>query len=147
MRANFGIGLTYLERGDNAKAQDIFQRLVKLEATFEPQHKHLFNEFGINLRKSKMLQESLDYYKRALELSPNDESLYMNIAYCLNSKTFRSAWTFCPKPWNLRPGMKPHSSFWPGSSKSNLYTDKLDGVRTALKTAQNGAAAKPKAAG
>ena len=50
VRANFGIGLTYLERGDNAKAQDIFQRLVKLEATLEPEHKHLFNEFGINLR-------------------------------------------------------------------------------------------------
>ena len=83
VRANFGIGLTYLERGDNAKAQDIFQRLVKLEATFEPEHKHLFNEFGINLRKSKMLQESLDYYKRALELSPNDENLYMNIARVL----------------------------------------------------------------
>ena len=59
VRANFGIGLTYLERGDNAKAEDIFHRLVKLDATFEPEHKHLFNEFGINLRKSKMLTESM----------------------------------------------------------------------------------------
>jgi Uncharacterized stress-induced protein len=77
VRANFGIGLTYLERGDNAKAEDIFHRLVKLDATFEPEHKHLFNEFGINLRKSKMLTESLEYYQRALELSPSDENLYM----------------------------------------------------------------------
>lgn len=71
------------ERGDNAKAEDIFQRLVNLDATFEPEHKHLFNEFSINLRKNKMLQESLEYYKRAMELSPNDENLYMNVARVL----------------------------------------------------------------
>ena len=28
-----------------------FERIVKLEGTYEPQQKHLFNEFGINLRK------------------------------------------------------------------------------------------------
>lgn len=59
VRANFGIGLTYLERGDTARAQDIFERLVKLDGAFEPEHKHLFNEFGINLRKNHMLEQSL----------------------------------------------------------------------------------------
>jgi tetratricopeptide (TPR) repeat protein len=80
VRANFGLGLTYLERGATDKAQDIFERLVKLEAAYEPEHKHLFNEFGINLRKSKMIDQALDYYARALELSKNDENLYYNIA-------------------------------------------------------------------
>ena len=80
VRANFGIGLTYLERGDKAKAQDIFERLVKLDGAFQAEHKHLFNDFGINLRKNKMLTQALEYYKRAQELSPNDENLYMNIA-------------------------------------------------------------------
>ncbi|BBD07151.1 tetratricopeptide repeat protein [Desulfovibrio ferrophilus] len=80
VRANFGLGLTYLERGDDSKANDIFERLVKLDAAFETEHKHLFNEFGINLRKNKMYEQSVDYYERAMELSTTDENLHYNIA-------------------------------------------------------------------
>lgn len=80
VRANFGLGLTYLERGAQDKAQDIFERLVKIEAAYEQEHKHLFNEFGINLRKSKMNDQALEYYSKALELSQSDENLYYNIA-------------------------------------------------------------------
>lgn len=83
VRANFGIGLTYMERGELDKAENIFERLVKLEGAFEAEHKHLFNEFGINLRKSKMFQQSVDYYRRALELSANDENLHTNMARTL----------------------------------------------------------------
>jgi tetratricopeptide (TPR) repeat protein len=80
VRANFGLGLTYLERGDERKANDIFHRLVKLEDAFEPEHKHLFNEFGINLRKNRMHDQALEYYKRALGLTNVDENLHYNIA-------------------------------------------------------------------
>jgi len=80
IRANFGIGLTYLDRGEQEKADDIFQRLVKLEAAFENEHKHLFNDFGISLRKNGMLDQCLEYYQRALELCSDDEHLYLNIA-------------------------------------------------------------------
>ncbi len=80
VRANFGIGLTYLARGEAEKADNIFSRLVHLEGAFEEEHKHLFNEFGISLRKNKMFDQSLDYYLRALQLSKHDENLYANIA-------------------------------------------------------------------
>lgn len=80
VRANFGLGLTYLERGQTEKAGDVFNRLVKLDAAFQEEHKHLFNEFGINLRKNNMLQESVEYYNKALELSQHDENLYCNMA-------------------------------------------------------------------
>ena len=80
VRANFGLGLTYLERNDAKKAQDIFSRLVKLDAAFEQEHKHLFNEFGIQLRKNKMFKEALDYYNKALSLTDSDENLYYNAA-------------------------------------------------------------------
>ncbi len=80
IRANFGLGLTYLDRGETGKAEDIFQRLVKLDAAFESQHKHLFNDFGISLRKNKMFDQCLQYYERALELTQEDEHLYHNIA-------------------------------------------------------------------
>ncbi len=80
IRANFGIGLSYLDRGEKDKADDIFQRLVKLDAAFETEHKHLFNDFGISLRKNEMLDQCLEYYNRALELTQEDEHLYYNIA-------------------------------------------------------------------
>ncbi|WP_285907575.1 tetratricopeptide repeat protein [Pseudodesulfovibrio pelocollis] len=80
VRANFGLGLTYMERGDASKAGDIFKRVVSLEAAFAPEHKHLFNEFGINLRKSKLLDQAVEYYERALQLTDSDENLHYNIA-------------------------------------------------------------------
>ncbi len=80
VRANFGIGLTYLDRGDSEKASNIFDRLINLEGTYKPEHKHLFNEFGINLRKTKLYKEALVYYEKALELNSEDENLHLNIA-------------------------------------------------------------------
>ncbi|WP_319541056.1 tetratricopeptide repeat protein [uncultured Pseudodesulfovibrio sp.] len=80
VRANFGLGLTYMERGETEKAGDIFERVVGLDAAFAPEHKHLFNEFGISLRKSKLTDQAVEYYTRALEITDNDENLYYNIA-------------------------------------------------------------------
>lgn len=80
IRANFGLGLTYLDRGESNKADDIFQRLVHLDATYDKEHKHLFNEFGMNLRKNKMLDQALSYYQRAEELAAGDDNLMFNIA-------------------------------------------------------------------
>jgi tetratricopeptide (TPR) repeat protein len=83
VRANFGIGLTYLARGEVDKADNIFGRLVRLDAAFNAEHKHLFNEFGINLRKNKMYTQAVDYYQRALSLSEFDDNLHVNIARAL----------------------------------------------------------------
>lgn len=80
VKANFGLGLTYMERGETNKANDIFERLVKLDAAFQPEHKHLFNEFGINLRKTGMQDQAIDYYNRALEMTSKDENLHYNMA-------------------------------------------------------------------
>ncbi|MFP4070939.1 MAG: tetratricopeptide repeat protein [Desulfovibrionales bacterium] len=87
IRGNFGLGLTYLERGESTKANDIFKRLVNLDAAFEVQHKHLFNEFGINLRKNQMYNQAVDYYSRALQLSDSDENLHYNIARAFFEKS------------------------------------------------------------
>ena len=80
IRANFGLGLTYLDRGETDKADNIFQRLVRMEGTFEAEHKHLFNDFGISLRKNGMYDQALEYYAKALGLSPADENLHYNMA-------------------------------------------------------------------
>ncbi len=80
VRANFGIGQCYVARGDQAKAREVFQRLVRIDAAFRDEHKHLFNEFGIALRRSGLHAEAMAYYARALELSPADENLHYNMA-------------------------------------------------------------------
>ncbi len=86
VRANFGIGLTYLSRGETAKADNIFDRLVHLDAAFQEEHKHLFNDFGISLRKNKMYDQAVEYYSRALELTRGDENLHINMARALLEK-------------------------------------------------------------
>jgi len=80
VRANFGLGLTYVERGEAVKAKDILGRIVGLDAAFAPEHKHLFNEFGISLRKSRMVDQSIEYYTRALAMTETDENLHYNAA-------------------------------------------------------------------
>ena len=148
VRANFGIGLTYLERGDANKAQDIFERLVKLDAAFEPQHKHLFNEFGINLRKNKMLAESREYYARALQLSPKDENLNMNMArVLLESKDMDGCVDYLLEALRLAPRHEQSLKFMSWLIQKNLIpAGKMDDVKQAIaasKAAAPAAAAAP----
>ncbi len=83
VRANFGIGLCYMERGDDNKAREVFNRVVGIDAAFQAEHKHLFNEFGINLRKKGMNKEAAEYYRRALDMTKHDENLHYNLARAL----------------------------------------------------------------
>lgn len=80
VRGNFGIGLCLMERGEKDRANDIFARLIALDAPFDKEHKHMFNEFGINLRKSKMIPQAIEYYSKAVDLSPKDDHLRYNMA-------------------------------------------------------------------
>jgi tetratricopeptide (TPR) repeat protein len=112
VRANFGLGLTYLDRGEANKAQDIFERLVRLEAAFDKGHKHLFNEFGINLRKNKMLDQALDYYRRAETLTQTDENLHYNIARAFfEKKDIGQCFEYLKKALELNPEFKEVKRF------------------------------------
>jgi tetratricopeptide (TPR) repeat protein len=138
VRANFGIGLTYLERGETDKAQNIFERLVKLDNAFGAEHKHLFNEFGINLRKNKMLAQSLEYYERALTLSPGDENLHMNMARVfLETKDICGCLDHLFKALDIAPGHDPSIKFltWL-AQKSLIPADRIQTVRERVKAAQ-----------
>ncbi|MBI9078625.1 MAG: hypothetical protein JEY79_02675 [Pseudodesulfovibrio sp.] len=113
VRANFGLGLTYLDRGDQIKANDIFERLVDLEAAFEEEHKHLFNDFGINMRKNKMYEQALQYYLRAEGLVANDEHLFHNIARCYYEKgDVNGCKKYLIKSLQVNPNLKESKQFW-----------------------------------
>ncbi|MGE4293469.1 MAG: tetratricopeptide repeat protein [Desulfovibrio sp.] len=80
VRALFGMGLVYLARNETDKARNVFTELVGIKAAFAPEHKHLFNEFGIQMRKKGMFDEASAYFQRGLEFDDTDENLYFNLA-------------------------------------------------------------------
>ncbi len=80
IRATFGLGLTYLDRGEIENANLVCRRIITLEAAFGEEHKHLFNEFGIKMRKHAMYAQALRYYFKAYRLTKGDENLHYNIA-------------------------------------------------------------------
>lgn len=144
VRANFGIGITYLERGDKTKAQDIFERLLNIEGTFDAEHTNLFNNFGISLRKNKMLQQALEYYQRALELTKNDENLYMNIARVqLELKNLPECTDNLLQALKIAPRHALSLKFLAWLIQHAMIpADKMDDVRAALQAAtQNNSAA------
>lgn len=80
VKAYYGMGKLHLERGDKEKAQEIFRQLSQIEALFEEDNKHLFNDFGIDLRQNKMYDEAIANYSKALEISAHDHILHFNLA-------------------------------------------------------------------
>lgn len=129
VRANFGLGITYLQRNENDKADNIFGRLVKLDAAFEQEHKHLFNEFGIQLRKNKMFKQAIEYYKRALELASTDENLYYNIARAaLENNDNDGAVDMLLKGLEVNPGMEEAARFLIWMLGRNLVADEKKGA-------------------
>lgn len=80
IRALFGLGLIYAGRSDSERTRSLLTELVHLKAAFDGKNQHLFNEFGIALRKAGLFNESVVYYRRALDFAPEDENLYYNLA-------------------------------------------------------------------
>ncbi len=112
VRANFGIGLTYMKRGESDRAQDIFERLLNLEGSYAPEHKHLFNEFGINLRKTKMFTQAVEYYERALTITDTDEGIHINLARTLlEKKDFTKCTEHLIEALRIAPGHESANKF------------------------------------
>ncbi|HOM27961.1 MAG TPA: tetratricopeptide repeat protein [Deltaproteobacteria bacterium] len=104
IRANFGIGTLYMEMGDTEKAKDVFRKLSEIEAIFDEENKHIFNEFGIELRKANMVEEALANYKKAITISPDDEHLYFNVARLhYDKREWETALAWLQKALDLNP--------------------------------------------
>ncbi len=83
VRANFGLGKTYLALGETDKAKEAFKRLAEVDELLEPRYKHIFNELGIQLRKLGMYAEAVKHYSRALKIEDTDEHLWFNLGRAL----------------------------------------------------------------
>ncbi len=107
VRATFGLGLTYLKRNELKSAEAVFKRIVALESAFEVRHKHLFNDFGIQLRKNGLFAQAIEYYARAVQLTGQDEHLFFNLARAaFESGRLREAREHVDKALALNPDLE-----------------------------------------
>lgn len=83
LRAEFAMNIMRLRRGDKADAVREFQRMVDTSDGIVPAHKHMFTDFGVDLRKSRLNDLALSSFQRALDLSPNDSHAMFNVARAL----------------------------------------------------------------
>jgi tetratricopeptide (TPR) repeat protein len=79
LKANLGKGKTLFALGDKKKGREIFSKLSNIDALFEKENKHIFNEVGIELRQRGMLEEAITNYLKAIKFDPNDWVLYYNL--------------------------------------------------------------------
>lgn len=79
-KANIELGKIYLQGKDGKKLKLALKRILGIDALFQEQERHLFNDFGICLRKSKHFSEAIAFYDKAIDRSADDEHLYFNIA-------------------------------------------------------------------
>ncbi|MFV0349236.1 MAG: tetratricopeptide repeat protein [Halodesulfovibrio sp.] len=111
VRATFGLGLAYLEREQVDKADVVFRKLVKMRAAFEREHKHMFNAFGISLRRNHMFSQALSFYARAQQLCGADDHLMFNMARCLcDAGDNEGCCTYLRKALELNPHQKEAAS-------------------------------------
>lgn len=82
-KANIELGKIHLERGDGKKLAAALRRIFDIDALFQEEERHLFNEFGIRLRKEGRFAEAASFYGKALERNDADDHLHFNMARAL----------------------------------------------------------------
>ena len=78
--ANYGLGDVYAEKKDYLKLRKVLGVLMGLDDAFCVEYRQKLNNFGINLRKQGLLDESIEFFNRALEMQKDDEHIYFNLA-------------------------------------------------------------------
>jgi len=79
LRAKLGKGKTLYARGEKKEAEEVFSSLSNNQALFDNENKHIFNEFGIELRKKRMFEEAISNYLKTNSIGPDDQVLYYNL--------------------------------------------------------------------
>jgi tetratricopeptide (TPR) repeat protein len=80
LKAHFGKGKAHIALGETDKAKEHFDEMAQNNELYTEEHKHIFNELGITLRRNGMFKEALANYTKALDIDTNDEALYFNMA-------------------------------------------------------------------
>lgn len=86
LKAHLGKGKAHMELGDVDQAKESFEKLSEIDSLYDEENKHIFNEYGIELRKGKMYDLAIENYQKALSIDKDDEALYFNIARAYHGK-------------------------------------------------------------
>ena len=80
LRSEFAMALARMKRKDSNVTLDFLEKFAEEQEGILPVHKHMFTDFGMDLRRSRLPLLAIKFYKRALELSPGDCNAHFNIA-------------------------------------------------------------------
>lgn len=84
LRDSFARALRALGRPKDKKGALIaLERLAATTKGIAPEHKHMFRDFGVAMRKKSLPELSLAFAARAVELAPNDDHARFNLARIL----------------------------------------------------------------
>lgn len=83
LRAQFAMTVMRFRRGNTDGALREFRRMVAVADGIVPAHKHMFTDFGVDLRKSHLYDLALSSFRRALDLSPDDSHALFNVGRAL----------------------------------------------------------------
>lgn len=84
LRAHFRKALLRCRRpADREAAMKALHTLAEVEEGIEAQHKHMFADFGISLRRERQHTLALVFCKRVLALAPHDDHAHFNAARVL----------------------------------------------------------------
>ena len=84
LRNSFDKALRALGRPRDRKgALAALGQLAETTEGIVPEHKHMFRDFGVSLRKKAMPELALRYAARAAQLAPNDDHALFNLARLL----------------------------------------------------------------
>ncbi len=84
LRELFRKALVRIKRTDSIEsALPILKNLLEVQEGITEKHKHMFNDFGIEMRKRKFYTEAVGFAQRTLFLSRNDDHAHFNVARIL----------------------------------------------------------------
>jgi Tfp pilus assembly protein PilF/peroxiredoxin len=69
--ALYGVGSVYLNQEKNAKARDVFERTVKLQANYPDTLPDAWNNLGVIATREGQIEESVSKFQKALQLNPH----------------------------------------------------------------------------
>ncbi|WP_300787686.1 tetratricopeptide repeat protein [uncultured Desulfovibrio sp.] len=86
MRETFRKALARLKRPkERQTAFSALEQLASVREGIQPQHKHMFRDFGARLRQLSYPSAALAFSRRVLDLAPDDDHAHFNMARVLHA--------------------------------------------------------------
>jgi tetratricopeptide (TPR) repeat protein len=81
LRAHFAAQLVKALHGEKKRStMNALKAIAEIEEGIAPEHKHMFVDFCISLRRSNLPEIALEHAKRVLSMAPDDGNAHFNIA-------------------------------------------------------------------